>query len=69
MNVDTVEARIDQIREVGDCNPEIAHEMEDQLFMDFIEWVAEKQPAPAEAATVAKAVMKVLDLDFPRWYA
>ncbi len=62
-----IKDEVEFISKTGDGEPEAAHGREDDLFHDFTRHVAEVGPEPL--AGMAKELLKVLELDHPRWYA
>jgi uncharacterized protein (DUF1697 family) len=58
--------RVKQIEETKDDN-EVAHSMEDQLYVDFIRYVS--QSGNEQLAIKAKLVLKAQDIEYGRWYA
>lgn len=46
---------------------EQAHVVEDDLYREFVQYVAET--AGGELAEMAKEVLKTRDIEFERWYA
>lgn len=67
MNLKEIKARIDDIREVAG-DDETAHAREDELYADFIAFVAEN-PMSRGLADKAKLVLSTRDLKFERWCA
>ena len=66
MEMSDISDRIKKIHEErGD--PERAHDLEDSLYRDFIQHVAEH--GPEDLREKAKAILKTEELDFPRWCA
>lgn len=66
MNLAEVQRRIQEI-ENSAHDPEVAHGLEDNLYADFVEWVAEEGNHPF--ALVATQVLRTPEIDFPRWTA
>lgn len=64
MTIDEIRERIEEIKRNHD---QIAHELEDKLYADFIAFVAESQSS--ELDELAKEVLKTKELSFSRWYA
>ena len=64
MTIDEIRERIEEIKRNHD---QIAHELEDKLYADFITFVAESQSS--ELDELAKEVLKTKELSFSRWYA
>lgn len=56
-----------QIKEINVADDESAHCDEDQLYYDFVEFIARTAPDPYK--TLAAEVKKVRDLNFARWHA
>ena len=67
MSIEDIKARIDDIREVAG-DDEAAHSREDELYADFIAFVA-KEPMSWGLADKAKLVLSTRDLKFERWCA
>lgn len=66
MTVEDIEQEIAHIRAcAGD--PEIAHGREDQLYRDFVRFLAKEAPEPY--ATLAAAILQTRGVSFPRWCA
>lgn len=66
MTLIEIEDRVETIDRIkGDY--EMAHAMEDRLMRDFVEFVA--QSGDDHMATLARAVLKTEELDFPRYCA
>lgn len=67
MTSEEIEKRLAHIREVvGD--PEAAHSAEDQLYEDFIRYVASLEKL-AKLSAKAKLVLKANEIKFPRFCA
>lgn len=65
MTHDEAKKRVQAIRDAkGD--DEMAHSMEDQLYLDFVRHVA-SQEGPHRA--VAEEILKTGEIDFTRWCA
>lgn len=63
MTLEEIEARLEDI-ERSAKDSEMAHGLEDDLYIDFVQHVA--QMGPPELAEMAKAVLRSQQLDFPR---
>lgn len=57
-----------RVKEIPTLDNETAHIREDELYIDFIKWVAESSTDPL-ARVHAQEVLKANDLDYGRWYA
>jgi len=67
MTIDQIKERIEEIRSlVGD--PEAAHSKEDDLYRDFIRYVA-LGSGGISIVVKARLVLTVIDIKFPRWHA
>lgn len=67
MNVQHIEEQLAEIEaEKGDN--EVAHRVQDLLFEDFIQHVADTCQ-DTRIAEQAKAVLRALTIEFDRWYA
>jgi len=65
MKIEEIKQRVQEIaKNAGD--PESAHSMEDELLFDFVRLIAEQD---SEFSAAAKEVLKVAEIDFPRWCA
>jgi len=62
----SVQARIRQIKETMD-DPENAHGMEDSLWEDVLQAIADG--TVEDPVALARAALKSTELDFPHWYA
>ena len=60
--------RLRQIAKASNNDPERAHLIEDALFFDFIQYVAQADNSPA-MRELAALVLTADDIDFPRWCA
>jgi hypothetical protein len=63
----TVDDRIAKVAAIGDDDPEVAHGLEDDLLGDAL--AAIRDGGDELSAEVARRVLAVGELDFPRWYA
>lgn len=66
MTREEIEARIKEIKNRSH-DDEIAHSLEDQLYENFIEWIAES--AGNEAGELAELVLTTREISFARWCA
>lgn len=64
MDIEDIKAQIEKIKNSGD--PESQHRMEDDLYISVLTAIANGANDPS---SLAKEVLKVSELDFPRWYA
>jgi len=62
-----IKKRIKIIASYSRFQYDAAHQDEDDLMRDFIEYVAKNAPEPFRSK--AREVLKVKDLDFPRYTA
>lgn len=72
MNVEDVRRKVDEIdAESGD--PEMAHGLEDDLYVDVLRDIAEAEQWDAEDVVrwkaMARLALTVKEMDFSRWYA
>ena len=65
MNIEDVKKRVDKIKEKI-TDDEIAHGMENQLWQDVLQAIADGVENPAE---LAKEALKTNEVDFCRWNA
>ncbi|WP_353854764.1 hypothetical protein [Bacillus sp. Bos-x628] len=65
MTVDDVRERVDDIRHEAD-NDEGAHSMEDDLYIDVLEAIANGADNPEKLAAEA---LKTKEIEFYRWYS
>lgn len=66
MTLEEIQERIDEITAMrGDC--EMAHGREDDLYVAFIEHVANS--GDEQLAAMARLVLTAEKIDFTRWYA
>lgn len=63
MTVEEIKARVGKIDRYK-CDDESAHALEDELYLDFIKWVAAK--GGVKASTKAKEVLKASEIKFSR---
>lgn len=69
MNILEIKKRVDEIKEVKH-DPEVAHELEDRLFYNFVDAVMNNEYEDLEDAVfAAEEVMKVREIQFARWHA
>jgi len=69
MTIEDIKKAIEDITKYSD-DPERAHVLEDELYTTFIQSLANGEiKTIEEAKQMATEIVKVLDLDFPRWYA
>jgi len=47
---------------------EIVHRLEDQLYRDVLQWIADNC-GPSQEGMVARIALKTQDVDFARWCA
>ena len=48
---------------------EIAHHTEDELYENFISYIANNAPVPKDVADMASAVLETKRIEFKRWCA
>lgn len=65
MTIADVVARVDEI-ENASGDPESAHSLEDDLWRDVLQAIADGAP---NAAGLAREALKTQDISFPRWCA
>lgn len=65
MNIDSIRSEIKDIEDMSH-NPEVAHEMEDDLYTDFIQFIANS--SNNEFSKLAQEVLKAKEINFRRWY-
>jgi hypothetical protein len=65
MSPEDVAVRVDAIALFQE-DPEVAHGMEDELYLDVLEAIASGAP---EAGRLAQRALRARSLDFPRWDA
>lgn len=66
MTIKEIKLAVQNIRRLGNDDPEMAHQAQDSLFVSVLKEVAHDNPYSKE---MAREVLKVIDIDFPRWYA
>ena len=66
MDLEEIRNRLEKIKNKKN-DPECAHDFENKLLKDFIKHVAES--GISHLSTHAKEVLKVDEIDFPRWRA
>ena len=64
MTSDDIQSVLAVIQELAN-DPEAAHQIEDALYQDFIEHVAER--GGEKLARMAREVLRSRKIDFPRW--
>ncbi len=62
-----IQKRVAGIAKRAQWDNEMAHVLEDGLYIDFVQHVAAN--GPTELAAMAKEVLKTRELSFDRWYA
>ena len=67
MTPEKIELRLKEIQAVSH-DAEVAHELEDLLYVDFIRYISRKC-GDKDVKHMAKLVLKAEDIDFPRWCA
>ncbi|PJI12380.1 hypothetical protein CTV96_09540 [Bacillus altitudinis] len=63
MTIDDVQERIEVIRQIA-LDDEVAHGMEDELYIDVLEAIANGADNPEKLASEA---LKTKDIEFYRW--
>ena len=53
----------------GNKDPEVAHSIEDKLYIKFIDAVADDLLSKDEAIAIAKKLKELRNCNYPRWYA
>ena len=66
MTVKDIELAVQNIARLGNYDPEMAHKSQDDLFVYVLKEIAHDNPRSKE---MAREVLKITDIDFPRWYA
>lgn len=66
MTTKDVDLAVQNLVGLGDEDPEMSHEMQDDLFVRVLKETASGNPQAKEMAQIA---LKAIDIDFPRWYA
>ena len=66
MTVKDIELTVQNIARLGNYDPEMAHKSQDDLFVHVLKEIAHDNPHSKE---MAREVLKIIDIDFPRWYA
>ena len=66
MTVEEIVNRLNRIKQVS-YDGEVAHELQDDLFIEFIRYVEKK--SRGQLSVRAKLVLNVLSIKFDRWYA
>ena len=65
MTPEEARKRVQDIRDASG-DDEVAHGMEDGLYVDFVRFIASQE---GPHAATAREILKTLDLDFARWCA
>jgi hypothetical protein len=68
MTIEEIEARVKEIDRIKD-DDEAAHGRENDLYMEFIEYVATLPDLPLDLAVKAQWCLKTQTIDFARWCA
>ena len=66
MDAKYISEKIKAIESIGDSDPEVSHSLEDNLYKEVLEAIANGAENPSE---LAKEVLKVSEINFARWYA
>lgn len=66
MNLQDIQKRVQEIKDISG-DDEVAHAMEDDLYVAFVKFVSEN--GSPELSEMAKEVLKTENIDFARWYA
>lgn len=67
MDIEEIEYRIEKIKQADkDEDDERAHAKEDELYLDFIQYVAKSSKDP-ELASKAKMLLETQELEFLRY--
>lgn len=67
MNIESVKSAIEEIEKyVGYSGT--AHSMEDDLYRDFVKSISTRADIPDDVQEMAKLILNVSRLNFPRWY-
>ena len=68
MTIKDIQARLDEIKSHGnEENYEESHPLEDQLYIDFIEWVASLKMG--DISKKANRILMARRFGFTRWYS
>ena len=62
-----VQKIVESIIESSQYSPEVAHELEDKLYIKFIIHISET--GTEEQKSMANEILKVKELKFDRWYS
>lgn len=65
MQIETILAKIDTIKRVSKTDFEAAHCLEDELRLEFLQYVA-SMPSDSDIALKAKLILKTEKLEFDR---
>jgi len=68
MNITYIQTRLQEIRDIKH-DYEAAHSLEDKLFYDFIDFIAEDKRMPLKIRLLAFEVLKSSSIDFARYTA
>jgi len=69
INLTKIKNRIDKIESLKH-DPEVAHELEDKLFYDFVKAIKNDEFCSYEDIKyLSEAILKFKDIQFPRWTA
>jgi hypothetical protein len=66
MDVNFIKAEIAMIVSEADGDPELAHCLESELYIEVLRAIAQGAPNAQELATEA---LKAKEIKFPRWFA
>jgi hypothetical protein len=70
MSIEEINERVREINaEAAKCDNEVAHIKEDNLYKEFIQYVAESPFATATLSDKAEAVLKAQNIQFERWHS
>jgi len=69
MDTNSIKASLNSIKELCNEDPEIAHSMEDKLYLEFIQEIIAKKHSLKELQEMADLILLSQELNFPRWCA
>lgn len=68
MNIESVKSAIEEIeKKIGKYTGD-AHSMEDDLYRNFVKSISTRADIPDDVQEMAKLILDVARLNFPRWY-
>jgi len=66
MNLEKIKEEISAIKRQAADDPETAHSLEDNLYFDFVKFVAQRKD---KIGKFAQVILKTKRISFPRWCA